>query len=85
VAGDKLDGVVVPRSAVVRHEGKGWVYLQTGEDAFVRREIELDRPTEAGWFVPTGITAKDRVVVTGAQTIFSVELNGSGYLSGARD
>jgi len=85
VAGDKLSGVVVPRSAVVRHEGKGWVYLQTGEDAFVRHEIELDHPTEAGWFVPKGVTAGDRIVVSGAQAVFSVELNGSGYMSGARD
>src|SRR6266542_3830258 len=66
VPGDPSSGVIVPQAAVLRHEGKAWVYVQTGDSGFVRREITLDRPADNGWFVSGGVTAQDRVVVSGA-------------------
>jgi hypothetical protein len=84
--GEPRNGVIVPREAVLRTEGKGWVYvLNEGGEAFTRREIPLDQPTETGWFISGGITAADFVVVTGAQTIFSEELSSGGFMSGSRD
>ena len=73
--GDPLAGAIIPRSAIVRTEGKGWVYVlgKTG-DAFTRKKIALDHATDTGWFVANGITVGDHVVVTGAQTLLSVEL-----------
>jgi hypothetical protein len=73
--GEPLSGAIVPRSAIVRTEGKGWAYVlgKTGE-AFTRREIALDHATDTGWFVTNRVTAADHVVVTGAQTLLSVEL-----------
>ena len=73
--GESLTGVIIPREAIVRTEGKGWVYVlgKTG-DAFTRKEILMDHVTGTGWFVTNGITAGDHVVVTGAQTMLSVEL-----------
>jgi hypothetical protein len=85
VAGEAIPGVVVPRAAVLRHEGAGWVYVETGGTNFVRRRILLDQPGADGWFVTRGVAAGDHVVVTGAQTVFSEELNGSGFMSGGRD
>ena len=70
---EPLDGFTIPDSAVVRHGGEGWIYVQTGEDIFTRRKISLDRPTDNGWFVMGGVTAKDRVVVGGAQALLSEE------------
>lgn len=72
--GEPLAGAIIPRAAIVRTEGKGWVYVlgKTGE-TFTRKEISLDHATDAGWFVTNGITAGDHVVVTGAQTLLSVE------------
>ena len=73
LAGEPASGVVVPRSAVVRWAAKAWVFVQTGPDTFVRREISLARPTATGWFVTTGVSATDRLVVEGAQALLSEE------------
>ena len=85
VPGDSLNGVTVPRDAMIRFQGKAWVYLQTGDNEFTRRDISLDHPTEKGWFVQSGVTDKDRIVVSGGQTILSTELSSGGFLSGERE
>lgn len=75
VPGEPLTGVIIPRDAVVRTEGKGWIYVMNeGGEAFTRKEIALDHPTDAGWFITTGVTSGNYVVVTGAQTLLSQEL-----------
>ena len=84
-SGDSVSGVVVPTSAVLRHEGRGWVYVQAGTNQFVRVEISLDHPTDQGWFVSENVSTTNRVVITGAQTILSAELSGGGFNTGARD
>ena len=71
-SGKPLKGVVVPRSAIVRHEGKAFIYLKISADNFVRREVNLETPTTAGWFI-TNLSAEDPVVVSGAQTLLSEE------------
>jgi len=85
ISGMPLDGVVVPAAAVLRYEGKGWIYIQTGTNDFTRSAIPLDRPAGNGWFVSGGLTATNRVVVTGAQTVLSAELSGGNFNSGSRD
>lgn len=82
---EPVSGVVVPSSAVLRHEGKGWIYVQTETNQFVRTEIPLDRLTDGGWFVADNLSATNRVVVTGAQTVLSAELSGGGFNTGQRD
>lgn len=78
IPGEPLKGVIIPRDAVVRTEGKGWVYvLGSNGESFTRKEIPLDHAVENGWFVATGITAGDNVVVTGAQVLLSEELKAS--------
>ena len=77
VAGDPLAGVIIPRDAVLRLQGAGWVYVMNkdkGGEAFTRKKIPLDRPTEAGWFVMGAVKVDDYIVVTGAQTLLSEEL-----------
>ena len=77
VAGDPLAGVIIPRDAVLRLEGAGWVYVMNkdkGGEAFTRKKIPLDRPTDAGWFVMGSVKVDDYIVVTGAQTLLSEEL-----------
>lgn len=85
VSGESQNGVVVPRAAVIRHAGEAWIYLATDGTNFTRRAISLGQPMENGWFVTNGVKAGDQVVVTGAQTVFSEELNSSGFMSGGRD
>lgn len=79
LAGEPIKGVVLPREAVVRTEGTGWVYVHTGGgEAFTRVKIPLDHPTEAGWLVTEGAGPNDYVVVTGAQQLLSLEQKGQG-------
>lgn len=84
-AGEPVAGVVVPLDAVLRHEGKGWVYLQSGTNQFVRVEVALDRLTGNGWFVTENLSATNRIVTAGAQTVLSAELSGGGFNTGQRD
>ena len=84
-SGEAVSGVIVPADAVLRYEGKGWIYVQTGDSQFLRTEIPLDRLTENGWFVSENLSATNRIVVIGAQTILSAEMSGGDFNTGTRD
>jgi hypothetical protein len=85
VPGSSQAGVDVPSAAVLRHAGRAFVYVQTADGTFARREIHLDRPTADGWFVAGGVAAGERVVVTSAQQLLSAELAGSTGLAGSTE
>ncbi len=75
-------GFAVPRSAVLRHDGRAWVYVQEEEEKFVRKPVTLDTPLDGdkGWFIAEsgGIKADDLLVITGAQALLSEELKAQG-------
>lgn len=75
--GETEKGVIVPREAILRHEGEAFVYVQTGDDTFARSEFELEHPLDKGWFTET-FKPGVKVVVTGAQQLLSEELKGEG-------
>jgi hypothetical protein len=75
MSGDPVAGVLIPSQAVVRTEGKDWIYtLNSAAEAFTRTEITLDQQTAGGWFATQGVSTNDSVVVTGAQILLSEEL-----------
>ena len=74
--GEAQSGVIVPRNAVVRFNGTAWVYVQTGDDTFERRQAALDTPLEKGWFVRDGLKPEAKVATAGAQELLSEELKG---------
>lgn len=76
--GEPITGVTIPASAVIRHEGRGWVYTQSDTNQFIRAEIPLDHPVPQGWFVPDSQAVTNPIVTTGAQIILSTELGNSG-------
>ena len=71
--GAPLKGVEVPGDAVIWYGGRLWVYVQKDDGLYVRRALEAHHETHAGWFVTAGVRAGDRVVVSGAQMLFSEE------------
>jgi len=75
--GEMLKGVVVPRDAIIRHEGAAFVYVQTTDETFQRFEVELKHPLTAGWFV-NELKPGVKVVISGAQQLLSEELKGEG-------
>jgi len=72
--GRSIQGVVVPRAAVVRMAGSAYVYLQTADERFARTLIDTVIPLEGGWFVSDDLAAGRRVVTVGAGTLLSEEL-----------
>lgn len=74
VAGGSSPALLVPRGALVRFEGRAWVYVQVAPESFVRRAVDLDRPTAEGWWIPPGDLAAAPVVLVGAQLLLSEEL-----------
>ncbi len=75
-SGETVSGVTIPAGAILRHEGKGWVYAQTETNQFLRVEVPFDRQTANGWFVSENFSETNRIVVSGAQAILSAELGG---------
>ncbi len=71
-AGQSLEGVTIPNSAVVWYANRPWVYVQSDDAHFVRREIAVDTPAPGGWFVAHW-HGGERVAVKGAALLFSQE------------
>ena len=71
-------GYALPRSAVLRHDGRTWVYVQEEEEKYVRKPVTLDAPLDGdqGWFITDkgGLTTDDVIVVVGASSLLSEEL-----------
>jgi hypothetical protein len=72
IPGAARRGVVVPRSAVVRQSGKAWIYVQTADEQFARRQVVLEEPVAEGWFTRS-LSPGDRIVTIGAQALLSEE------------
>jgi hypothetical protein len=68
-----VDGVIVPRAALLRRDSRVWVYVQTDPTRFTRREVRDYRPVVSGWFVGKGFAPGDRVVAAGAAALLGVE------------
>ncbi|MDB6129885.1 MAG: hypothetical protein JWM04_992 [Verrucomicrobiales bacterium] len=75
---EPITGAVVLRESVVRAEGFAWVYvLNAGGESFTRTSIPLEHPIAEGWFITTGVSTNDNVVIEGAQTLLSEEQKGA--------
>jgi hypothetical protein len=72
--GAARQGVAVPAAAVVYHGGKAWVYVQSGKEAFTRREVATREEVDGAWFNDQGVEPGEAVVVSGAQLLLSEEL-----------
>jgi hypothetical protein len=73
LSGKLEQGVMVPRTSVVRSAGKDWVYEALATAKFVRREIRPAQILPGGYFVTENLRPGARVVVTGAQALLSEE------------
>ena len=75
--GEPEKGVIIPRDAIIRHEGEAFVYVQTGGETFERKEVELHHPLAVGWFTEE-FKPGVKIVISGAQQLLSEELKGEG-------
>ena len=70
-------GVYIPPEAVIWYADKPWVYIKSGEDKFLRRDLEEYTITRSGWFVKQGYRDGELVVLRGAQMLLSEEFRWS--------
>ncbi|MDR6512180.1 hypothetical protein J2792_003063 [Novosphingobium capsulatum] len=72
--GPVRQGVIVPRSAIVRTDAGLFVWRATSPDRFERVPLEDGRALAPGWFVPIGrLHGGDQVVVAGAGTLLGLD------------
>jgi len=72
--GASISGVVVPDAAIVRWQGRPWVFVEATKGEFVRQAIGTGLATADGWLVTSGLSAGTPIVVHGAQLLLSEEL-----------
>lgn len=72
--GQRLDGALVPGSAIVWWQGKAWAYVESPANTFTRREVPTDNPVSGGHFVPgSTFPPATKLVTAGAQALLSEE------------
>jgi hypothetical protein len=75
--GPLLHGTLIPAEATVWWQGKLWVYQQTSDNTFARREVQDANPVANGYFVPGQVFPPGTKIVTaGAQTLLSEDFRG---------
>ena len=61
--------VIVPPSAIVRNEGKAFVYVAGSDKKAHRREVKLGVTSEAAFEIVSGVAAGDTVLVRGHEAL----------------
>ena len=81
-SGKTFEGVFVEDTAIVRWQGRSWVYLRVGDGTFKRHPISTDQPVSDDDYVVRDIPAGSEIVMRGAQVLLSEEakseLRGAG-------
>lgn len=65
--------LAVPSSAILRQQGQTLVYVEVTERTYERRSVTLGPSTAGDAAIVEGLSANERVVVTGAQQLLSHE------------
>ena len=71
-----IQGVVIPKTAVIRSMDQAFVYIKTGEEHFSRRMLAQAVPTAGGYFAGEAVKSGEAIVTTGGQMLLSEELRG---------
>jgi hypothetical protein len=72
--GEPQKVLVVPRSALVRHEGKVLVFVQTADGGFQYRDVEVARNLPDGVAITGDVAEGDKIIVTGAQQLLADQI-----------
>lgn len=72
--GEATEGLTIPRSAIVYHQGSPWIYVLGEEDTFERKLVSLGRSLGDAVVITSGVTADEQVVATAAQQLLAAEL-----------
>lgn len=76
--GPTASGVAVPDDAIIRSDGRALVYVERRTGVFTPVPITTATRTATGWLATGGLQPGARVVVRGAQLLFSQQQRGAG-------
>lgn len=77
--GESSNVLVLPRSAVVYHQGSAWIFVLGEEDTFERKLVTLGRGVGgADVVIQAGAEPDEQVAATGAQQLLAAELQAGG-------
>jgi hypothetical protein len=72
------EAVSVPRTAVLFHLGRPWVYVRLSPGRYERREVQLLGPEGERWVLASGVASGEPVVYRHAQVLLSEEFRTEG-------
>lgn len=75
-ANEPMNGVIIPKSALVWYMDQALAYIKTAEDTFRRHPLDHYSATADGYFISDAIKPGEQVVTKGAQMLLSEELRG---------
>jgi RND family efflux transporter MFP subunit len=81
-SGAPVDGVIVPRSALLDLDGRTIVIVQVADDEFLDRDVRVATRSGDRLLVTEGLTPDDRVVIAGA-TLVHLAAGGGGEVHDA--
>lgn len=73
---DSLEGVFIPRSALLWHLGQAHVFIKVNDEQFEQRPIKDYLKSNDGYFVTDAISPGETIVSRGAQMLLSHQLRG---------
>jgi multidrug efflux system membrane fusion protein len=68
------EALLIPATAIARHQGSTLVFVRTGEGNYERRIVTIGQSLKNEVAIVRGLSATDEVAVTGAQQLLSHEL-----------
>ena len=71
--GPAVQGVVIPRTALLRASGQTFVYVRRVDGSFERRAVVAGRSAPDGLVVTSGFRPGEAVIVTGAAQVLAIE------------
>jgi hypothetical protein len=77
-SGAGADGVVIPRTALLRTAGQTYVYIRKDAGDFERRLVPAGATDPQGLFVTSGFKAGEPVVIAGASQLFAAQIKPKG-------
>jgi RND family efflux transporter MFP subunit len=80
--GKKDKALVIPLSAIIEEQGQYYVFVQTGGESFVKRQIEITNNDGIFTEITSGLTVGDRIVTKGAYQIKLAAMAGDLPLHG---
>jgi hypothetical protein len=77
-SGGTTNALILPRSAVVYHQGSPWVFVLGEEDTFDRKLVTLGRTLGERVVILGGVEPAEQIASTGAGQLLSAELQAGG-------